>query len=222
MFSRRFILQGALLGFWSVASFAQQAPPSAPHPALHEFPLTLQQSIESGKAKIGTKVQARLAIATLFRGTVIPRNALFTGVVIESDAKSAKDPAKIAIRMETAEWKGGSTSLTAYLLPLSYATTVQAAQGPRGESQDPSSRSTNDAGQDANSPMRQQFPTNDSQAAQEAIPEAPTISSRPAQLKNVTLAPSDEGGAALVSERANIKLNKQTTYVFAAVEPANK
>jgi len=37
-------------------------------------------------------------------------------------------------------------------------------------------------------------------------------------MKNVTLAPADEGGAALVSEHANIKLYKLTTYVFAAGE----
>src|SRR5438876_10728837 len=103
MFIRRILVQSAILGFWSAAALAQKVPASS-QPALHEFPLTLQQSIESGKAKIGTKVQAKLATATLFQGTVIPKSALFSGVVIESDPKTAKERAKLAIRMETAEW----------------------------------------------------------------------------------------------------------------------
>jgi hypothetical protein len=66
--------------------------------------------------------------------------------------------------------------------------------------------------------MHAPFPTNDSQAAQAAIPEAPMLSSRPVQMKNVAIALADEGGAALVSEHTNIKLYKMTTYVFAATE----
>ncbi len=221
MSSRRLIVQGAMLGFSFAASLAQQAPAPSSHATLHQFALTLQQSIESGKTRIGTKVQAKLAAATTFQGTVIPRNAVFTGVVIESDAKSAKEPAKLAIRMETAEWKNGATSVTAYLMPLYYAPTVQAAQTFPNEAPDPSSRSLD--GEQPQSPMqRSSFPANNSQAAQEAIPENPTTSSRPVQMKSVVIARADEGGAALVSEHANIKLNKMTTYIFAAVEPVGK
>jgi len=36
----------------------------------------------------------------------------------------------------------------------------------------------------------------------------------------VTVAPADEGGAALLSEHSNIKLFRLTTYVFAARERA--
>lgn len=221
MFSRRFFVCVVILASCSVLSFTQRPPSPSPHPALHEFPLALQQNIESGKVKIGTKVQARLATATMFRGTVIPRDAVFTGVVIESDAKNEKYPAKIAIRMETAEWKGGSTSLTAYLLPLWYPPAIQTAQGPPNGSDDTDPR-TLDGGQ-SQSPMQQRpFPTNDSQAAQSAIPEFPTTSNRPVQMRNVALVRADEGGAALVSEHTNIRLNKFTTYVFAAIEPITK
>jgi len=65
----------------------------------------------------------------------------------------------------------------------------------------------------------QPFPANESQAA---IPEIPSPSNRPVQIKNVTVALADEGGAALVSEHSNIKLFKFTTYVFAAREPRAK
>ena len=125
---RRLVAQGAILGFCCAASMGQQKPPTSSPGALHEFPLVLQQSIESGKATIGTKVQAKLAVATMFEGTVIPRNAVFSGVVIESTPKSAKEPAKLAIRMETVEWKHGSSSMMAYLLPLYCPTTTQAMQ----------------------------------------------------------------------------------------------
>src|SRR5436305_3504716 len=216
MFIRRILVQSAILGVWSAAAVGQQASTSSPKPALHEFPLTLQQSVESGKAKIGTKVQAKLAVATLFHGVVIPRNALFSGVVIESDAKTAKDPAKLAIRMETAEWKDQSTSLTAYLIPLYYTTTSQAAPDLPNGSPDPSSRTMN--GEQANSPMQRPVPSTDSQTSQAAIPDTPSSSNRPAPMKNVTLALADEAGDALVYEHANIKLYKLTTYVFAAHE----
>jgi hypothetical protein len=212
------VAQSIVLTCWSAFSFSQQAQAPSARPALHEFPLTLQQNIESGKAAIGTKVQAKLAIATKFQGTVIPRNAVFSGVVIESTAKGAKEPAKLAIRMEKAEWKDQSTSMMAYLLPL-YYTMATPTSLPAGSS-DPSSSTLSGAGQDPNSPMSSRFPTNDSQAAQSAIPEIPTISSRPVPMKNVTLALADEGGAALVSERSNIKLDRMTTYVFAARESA--
>ncbi len=221
MFSRRLVVQGAILGFWSAASFAQQIPAPSPRPVLREFPLTLQQSIESGKNKIGTKVQAKLAVATLFQGTVIPRNAVFSGVVIESDAKSAKDPAKLAIRMETAEWKDWSTSLTAYLTPLYYTTTAQEVQSLPTGSPDPSSRTLNGPDQ-SDSRMSQPFPGSDSPSGLPAIPDVPAASNRPVPMKNVTLALADEGGAALLSEHSNIKLYKMTTYVFAAAESPAK
>ena len=222
MFTKRVAVQYLVLGFWSVGvSLGQQTPASSPQPALHEFPLTLQQSIESGKNQIGTKVQAKLATGTLFQGTVIPRNAVFSGVVIESTAKSAQEPAKLAIRMETAEWKDHSASLKAYLIPLYYAATAQSAQGPPAGSPDPSSRTVNGADQ-SDSRMSQPFPGSASPSDPPALPDVPTTSNRPVPMKNVAIALADEGGAALVSERANIKLYKMTTYVFAATESAAK
>ena len=48
----------------------------------------------------------------------------------------------------------------------------------------------------------------------------PTLSGRPVSMKNVRIEPVDDGGVALVSEHANIKLFKMTTYIFAADESA--
>jgi hypothetical protein len=221
IFSRRLVVQVVILACFFAASVGQQKPPASSSGVVHEFPLVLQQSIESGKAKIGTKVQAKLAVATMFDGTVIPRNAVFSGVVIESTPKNAKEPAKLAIRMETAEWKHGSSSITAYLLPLYYPATSQSVQNFGDASQESGSTTSNRAqGSSSESPMyHPSFPANESQAA---IPEIPFPSNRPVQIKNVTVAMADEGGAALVSEHSNIKLFKLTTYVFAAREARTK
>jgi hypothetical protein len=63
MLIRTMVAQSVVLACLSAFSLSQQAQAPSARPALHEFPLTLQQSLESGKAAIGTKVQAKLAIA---------------------------------------------------------------------------------------------------------------------------------------------------------------
>jgi hypothetical protein len=221
MFTRRLVVQGAILGFLSAASIGQQTPPasSSPSPVLREFPVVLQQNVETGKTPVGAKVQAKLAAATLFDGTVIPKNAVMFGVVVESEAKSAKDRARLAIRMDSAHWNGGWAPLKAYLMPLYYPTTAQAVPSLPNGSQDPNSRTLD--GEQSESPMQRPSPNNDSQVSQTAIPGTP-ISNRPVRMKNVTLAPAADGGIALVSEHANVKLYKLTTYVFAADESSGR
>src|ERR1700722_11206799 len=76
----------------SAILFGQQQPaPSAPS-GVREFPVTLEQSVVAGKTPVGTKIQAKLEVATLVDGTVIPRNAIFSGEVLESVAKTRTDP----------------------------------------------------------------------------------------------------------------------------------
>src|SRR5437762_2554716 len=118
----------AVLIFWSAASIGQQTPPASSSPVLHEFRVILQQNVETGKTPVGTKIQAKLATATLFDGTVIPKNAVLSGVVVESEAKSGKDRARLEIRMDKASWNGGWYPLKAYLMPLYFPTTAQGPQ----------------------------------------------------------------------------------------------
>src|SRR4051812_12677615 len=217
MFIRRIVTQGAIFGFWTAAAFAQQTPASS-RPVLREFPVILQQNLETGKTPVGAKVQAKLAAATQFNGTIIPTNAVLTIVVAESVAKSAKDEARLEIRMDTATWNGGWSPLKAYLMPLYFPLTTQGGQSlPNGAA---ASSAGDEADQRTNSqsPMQRQFPGSNSETAQAAIPDIPTISTRPVRMKNVELVPASDGGIALVSEHANIKLYKLTTYVFAADE----
>jgi len=101
---------------------------------------------------------------------------------------------------------------------LYYPTTEQAAPNLPTESPDPDSRTMNGAGQ-SGAPMSRPFPGNGSEANQGAIlPNIPTTSNHPVRMKDVALAPASDGGIALVSEHANIKLYKLTTYIFAANE----
>jgi len=217
----RIVGVGLILGVWSVAVVGQQQPAQSATPALHEFPVILQQNVETGKTPVGTKLQAKLAAATLFNGTVIPKNAVITGLVGESEAKSAKNQARLEIRIDKVTWNGGWTPLGAYLMPLFYPTTGQAVPNLPHEAPDPDSKTLSGAGQ-SGSPMSRPSPGNGSEASQGAIPDIATISNRPVRMGNVALEPTSDGGIALVSERANIKLFKLTTYVFAADESPAK
>ena len=219
MFSRGLLVQVAMIGACCAASIGQQSQSSSS--ALREFPVVLQQSVEAGKTPVGTKIQAKLAVATLFHGILIPRNAVISGVIFESVGKSAKAPSRLGIRMETARWKDESTCMMkAYLMPLYYAMTAQPAQGLPNGSPDPDSRTLNGPEQ-SDSPMYRPFPDN-AEASRGAIPDTPVLSSRPVSMKNVGIEPVEDGGVALVSEHTNIKLHKMTTYILAAIDTPAK
>ena len=53
-----------------------------------ELPIILRQTVEAGKTAVGTKVEARLVMATMIKGGVLPRGAVISGEVTESVAKS--------------------------------------------------------------------------------------------------------------------------------------
>jgi hypothetical protein len=222
MLTRRLVVQGAILAFCSAASIGQQSHQASPPPVLRQFPVILQQSVEAGKNPAGTKVQGKLAAATLFNGALIPKNAVTSGVVVESESKRGEDRARLAIRMNTVSWNGGWAPLNAYLMPLYYPATGQAVPNLPNESPNPDSRTLNGPNQSSESPMSRPFPGGGSEANQGAIPDVAILSSRPVRMKNVVLEPTSNGGIALVSEHASIKLFKMTTYVFAADESSAK
>src|SRR6266567_4487903 len=220
MFTRKILIQ-LVLGFWSPALLAQQTPPVSGPGSLVQFPVVLQQSVEAGKTPAGTKVQGKFAAATLFSGALIPKSAVASGVVVESESKRGKGRARLAIRMNTVTWNGGWSPLGAYLMPLYCPTTGQAAPNLPAGSPDPDSRTLNGAGQ-SGSPMSRPSPGSGLEASQGTIPDIPSVSNRPVRMGNVALEPTSDGGIALVSEQANIKLYKLTTYIFAADESSIK
>jgi len=95
MFSRRLVGYAAIVGFCSAALIAQQSRRASSSGVLREFPIVLQQTVEAGKTPVGTKVKGKLAVATQFHGTLIPRDAVVSGVIFQSVRKSGKDPSRL-------------------------------------------------------------------------------------------------------------------------------
>ena len=191
---------------------------SAPS-GIQEFPVILQQSVAAGKTPVGTKIQAKLGTATLVDGTVIPRNAVFSGEVIESAAKTKTNPSRLAIRMDSVQWKSGSASVKVYSTAWYYPLRDEAAQNLQYGPQQPANRTWNGQGQypDPNSKVYKPFPGGDPNQGT-SVPDTPsaTTSNQRVLMKDVETASGSDGTITLVSKRTNIKLDKLTTYVLAS------
>jgi hypothetical protein len=183
----------------------------------------MRQSVNAGKTLVGTRVEAKLIVATLLNGTVIPRDAVLSGEVTESVAKSSTVPSRLGIRMDSAQWKNGSVPLKVYLTAWFYPET--AGMSPQDLSYQPadaanSKRNWNGMGTypDPNNPVSQQkFPGRESDQDASAPPSpSSNISKHRILMKNVDSATTSNGAIALVSARTNIKLDRLTAYVFAA------
>ena len=106
-----------------------QTPPAANSlPAGLEFPVNMRQTVAAGKTPVGTKVQAKLTVATLVGGVVVPQGAILSGEVTESVAKSATDPSRLSIRMDSAQWTNGSAPIKVYLTAWYYPAPTPADQ----------------------------------------------------------------------------------------------
>ena len=182
-----------------------------------ELPITLRQSVEAGKAAVGTKVEARLRMATMIDGGVLPRDAVISGEVIESVAKSGDSPSRLAIRMDSAKWKNGEVKFKVYLTAWYYPPALMAppdlSYGPPGDRRnwggtDPTVDTT-----DPPNPA-QRLSTHQENGVNAAAP-ATVISAKRVLMKNVTSESGADGSLVLVSSRSNIKLNKVTTYILA-------
>jgi hypothetical protein len=184
-----------------------------------ELPIILKQSVVAGKTAVGTKLDGQLRMATMVKGGVIPRNALISGEVIESVAKSHKSPSRLAIRMDSAQWKNGGVKFKGYLTAWYYP---PAPMPPPNISYVPPGDRRNwggvDPTVDTTDPPNpaQRLSTQDTSVNAEA--PATFISKNRALMKNVTSASGADGSVVLVSSRSSIKLDKVTTYVLAVDE----
>jgi len=185
-----------------------------------ELPIILRQSIEAGKTTVGTKVEARLVMATMIKGGVIPRDAVISGEVIESVAKSGNSPSRLAIRMDSAQWKNGAAKfkvyLTAWYYPPAPMVAPDLSYGPPGDRRnwggvDPTVDTT-----DPTNPS-QRLSTQQDNGVNAGAPGS-IISSKRVLMKNMKSVSGADGSVVLVSSRSNIKLNKVTTYVLAINE----
>lgn len=187
-----------------------------------EFPVVLQQNVTAGKTAAGTKIQARLLIATLVNGTVIPKNAVLSGEVVASEGKKEKDVSRLCLRMDSAQWKNGSTPLRVYLTSWYYPTVTENGQNLQYGPQQPANRTWDGQGQypDPNSKVYRPFPGSDS-GKESPVPDTPNsvASSHREIMKDIAAEQGADGGVVLVSKRGNIKVNKYTTYLFAASDP---
>jgi hypothetical protein len=181
----------------------------------------MRQNVTAGKTPVGTKVQAKLVVATLVEGVVVPRDATLSGEVTESSAKSATDPSRLAIRMDSAQWKNGSASIKVYLTAWYYPETTMPAQDLSYEPADAARDKKNWNGMgtypDPNNPVSQQkFPGRDTDKDTGLAPPSTSGTSKHRVLmKNVESTRNSDGAVTLTSKHSNIKIDKLTTYVLA-------
>jgi hypothetical protein len=76
--------------------------------------------IVAGSTPAGTEVRAKLTMATLMDGVVIPQDAVISGHVEQSVAKTTEAPSILKIKFESARWKKGSAPVTLYLAGCYY------------------------------------------------------------------------------------------------------
>jgi hypothetical protein len=79
MFSKPIVVSVVVLS--SLALPGQHKPATHSSPAGGEVPAVMRQDVAAGKTPVGTRVEAKLAVATLVNGTVIPKDAILSGGV---------------------------------------------------------------------------------------------------------------------------------------------
>jgi hypothetical protein len=210
-------------GIFCSPALLGQAKPAAPGPlGAQEFPLTMRQNVTAGKTPVGTAIEARLVVGTMGAGKVFPKNAIFSGKVIESVARTSTEPSRLAIRMDSVRWKDGSAAVKIYLTAWYYPTTVATGQDLQYGPQQSQTKTWNGEGAypDPNSPVVKPFPGGDSKSSSDAVPNttATVTLRRRVPMKNVMSGKHDDGAVVIASTHSDIKLDKLTTYVFAADE----
>jgi hypothetical protein len=179
-----------------------------------EFPVIMRQKVEAGATPVGTKVEARLTLATLVDHAVIPQDAVLSGQVTESVAKSANGPSRLGIRMDSAQWKNASLPIKVYLTAWFYPI---ARLAPKDLSEDENSGPLT-AGANRRNRSAQSYPGWDPDTNPGGTQPTPasSTSSHHVLMKDVEAKRESDGAITLSSQRSNIKLDKTTTYVLAA------
>ena len=221
--SRRTSLGIGLLVLLFVPASNAEKKPSAD---LVEFPVYLQQRITAGITPVGTKVAAKLTIATLVKGKVIPEGATISGEVTESQAKSADEPSKLGIRMDVAEWKDGSQPIKVYLTEWYYP-----PRRPMREDDNPSLPGIHGSVgitmggatpyPPSTSPGGSRFPDDEPPTVSPTIDPNPdktttNVSPHRVRMKDVESKRGDDGSISLVCKKRSLKLDKNTVYALAS------
>jgi len=233
MFRRTSLGYGLLVLLFSLTGLAEKNSPSASNSDLIEFPVTMQQKVAAGITPVGTKVHAKLTISTLVHGTVIPEDAVLSGEVTESNAKSADAPSKLGIRLDSARWKNGSLPIKVYLTEWYYPVkSLMSEDGNPGYSAVHGSVGITMGGGSGSPYPSSTYPPSTSTGGRRlpdddpsALPTTPdptpnaTSSDNPThrmRMQDVESKRADDGSISLTSKKNSLKLDKYTTYVFAA------
>lgn len=205
----------------SAATRGQKNPLATRSSEVLEFPVLMRQKVEAGKTPVGSKIRAQLLFSTLVDGMVVPRDAILSGEVIESAAKSATDSSRLSIRLDSAQWKKGSAPIKVYLTAWFYPETITNQDG-SNDPADAARRTRTWTGMgpypDPNNPASQtRFPGRDSDRDNGIAPPLPStaIPKHRVLMKDVESARDSQGAVVLTSKHSNIKIDKVTTYVLA-------
>lgn len=222
---RCFVLTGLLS---PIALMSQSKSSATTSSAGLELPVHMRQNVEAGKTPVGSKVQAKLDVATLLNGVVVPEGAILSGEVIASAAKSGAEPSRLAIRMDSAQWKSGSVPASVALASKVYLTawyypSLPPAQEDSSILSDASHNGSQHRGGSAPypDPNTSASPPYSHGNIGKDIDLTPPPS-RPLQsrelMKNVEAVHNDDGSVTLTFKRSNLKLNKSMTYVLATAD----
>jgi hypothetical protein len=213
----------------SIVLLSQSIPATPSSSSLLECPVFMLQKVTAGTTPVQTKVQAKLALATLVGRVVVPQGAILSGEVTESVSKSATDASRLGIRMDSAQWKNGSVTIKVYLTAWYYPV---AAPPPQDLSPDPDPQDNVSI-----RPRRRRGAANSTYPNTSASPSGRGTGTDPAPappppeqrlskhrvlMKNVESERNNDGAITLISKRGNIKLDKDTAYVLAGNPPPAK
>jgi hypothetical protein len=203
-----------------------QAKPTVPSAAaLLDLPIIMRQKIAAGKTPVGTKVQAKLAVATLLNGVVLPEDAILTGEVVESVAKSATNASSLSIRMDSAQWTNGVAHIKAYLTAWYYpmVTVADKDLSPDSTYAATNLKHWNGPGYVPDSSIRLPGRVPNRNSEEDKGPVSPTaaspvssISKRRSLMKDIQTTSHSDGALALTSRQFTIKLDKTTIYMLVA------
>jgi hypothetical protein len=205
----------------STLGFGQQTAAPSASAVAQEFPVTFQENIVAGKTPVGTKIQAKLKMATLVHGVVVPQGAVFSGEVVESVAKTNSAPSRLALRMDSCQWKTTTATTRLYLTGWFYPAVLEGGPNLQYGPPQSDSKTWNGMGQyPSDSPAYHPFPNSVGNDKGPAVPQAESTSasSHRVRMKEVQTDRNADGTLALVSSHSNIKLDKSTIYVLASAE----
>jgi hypothetical protein len=220
---------GLTLVLSSIVLLSQSIPAGPRSSSLLEFPAMMLQKVTAGTTPVRTKVQAKLALATLVGRVVVPQGTLLSGEVTESVPKSATNASRLGIRMDSAQWKNGSMTIKVYLTAWYYPKVTPPLQdlSPDPDPQDNVAiRGRRRRGADNST-----FPNTSASppgrgTGPDLAPAPPSpdqgLSKHRVPMKNVESARNNDGAITLISKSGNLKLDKETAYVLAGNPlPAN-